>query len=33
MLVPLQEANSLNLEPAAPAEEERHSLMDSKYPR
>jgi len=28
----VQEANSLNLEPAAPAEEERHSLMDSKYP-
>ena len=28
-----QEPGALNLEPAAPIEEERHSLMDSKFQR
>lgn len=28
-----QEPGALNLEPAAPVEEERHSLMDSKFQR
>ena len=28
-----QDSSPLNLEPAAPTEEERHSLMDSKYQR